>query len=362
MDTDDVETTDVDVDGPRLKPLWGQLGDAEVLFRCIAGSHLHGTSTPSSDLDAKAVHVPAARDILMQRVTKTLKADTKPVVRSAMQPANTPDDIDVESFALATFLHQVARGEAVPLDILFATQLADRRRLDSRWLAIWDAREHLFSKELCAGLVGYANAQVMKYGLKGSRAAALERVVQLLAAHPGGDKMVALKPMLTAIAAAERHVSLFVQANPSGQDVEMLDVCNKRCPLTVRIKQAHDIYARQLENVGERARRAARNDGVDHKAVGHATRVLLQLLELFEHGHITFPRPEAPWLVRLKLGEVPFAQAAGRLEELFDEVEASAAKAKLPDHPDRDWVENVAARAYAEAVARDESCTALGTG
>jgi predicted nucleotidyltransferase len=36
------------------------------------GSHLYGTATPQSDLDYKAVYLPEARDILVQRVQSTV--------------------------------------------------------------------------------------------------------------------------------------------------------------------------------------------------------------------------------------------------------------------------------------------------
>jgi len=36
------------------------------------GSHLYGTATPESDLDCKAVCLPGARDILLQRVQGTM--------------------------------------------------------------------------------------------------------------------------------------------------------------------------------------------------------------------------------------------------------------------------------------------------
>ena len=37
------------------------------LIELRAGSHLYGTDTPSSDTDLKAVHLPTARDILLQQ-------------------------------------------------------------------------------------------------------------------------------------------------------------------------------------------------------------------------------------------------------------------------------------------------------
>ena len=36
------------------------------------GSHLYGTATSRSDIDIKAVYVPPARDILLQRIQATI--------------------------------------------------------------------------------------------------------------------------------------------------------------------------------------------------------------------------------------------------------------------------------------------------
>ena len=36
------------------------------------GSHLYGTSTPLSDIDYKAVYIPEARDIILQRIQGTI--------------------------------------------------------------------------------------------------------------------------------------------------------------------------------------------------------------------------------------------------------------------------------------------------
>ncbi len=47
-------------------------GHARSLVLLRAGAHLYGTATPASDFDAKSVLLPAARDILLQRVQATI--------------------------------------------------------------------------------------------------------------------------------------------------------------------------------------------------------------------------------------------------------------------------------------------------
>lgn len=59
------------------------------------GSHLYGTVTPESDLDIKAVHIPPARDILLQRV-RPLLSESRPKRHGEK---NTAADTDCESFA-----------------------------------------------------------------------------------------------------------------------------------------------------------------------------------------------------------------------------------------------------------------------
>lgn len=80
------------------------------------GSHLYGTSTPASDLDLKAVHLPTARELLLQQVKGVRNDGTK----ADNTRRNTADDVDRESYALQKYLGLAAEGQTVALDMLFA--------------------------------------------------------------------------------------------------------------------------------------------------------------------------------------------------------------------------------------------------
>src|ERR1051326_295946 len=82
------------------------------------GSHLYGTSTPASDLDFKAVYIPSARDILLQRV----KGSIVNARQKAEKEKTLPGEVEEESYSLQRYLELVSEGQTVALDILFAPE------------------------------------------------------------------------------------------------------------------------------------------------------------------------------------------------------------------------------------------------
>ena len=94
-----------------------------------AGSHLYGTATPDSGTDLKAVHLPAAADLLLQRALPvvTPRRERPPGER------NGPDDIDRESHSLQHFLDLLLSGQPMALEMLFAPNGAMTAAPDPLW-------------------------------------------------------------------------------------------------------------------------------------------------------------------------------------------------------------------------------------
>ena len=63
----------------------------------------------------------------------------------------------------------------------------------------------------------------------------------------------------------------------------------------------------------------------------HAVRVGREAIEFLTTGHITFPRPEAPHLLDIKQGRLPFQQVSEEIEELLVKVEEATAVSSLPN-------------------------------
>lgn len=295
------------------------------LVRIAHGSHLFGTSTPSSDQDFKGVHLPSGEAILLQRAEEVI--DRGIVARQGAK--NTADAVDEQSFSLQKFFTMLAKGDTVATEILFAPPL----EADPRWPEIQAMGRSLLSRQ-CKGFVGYCVRQAAKYGIKGSRMGAVRRLLDLLEAGHGSQRLASMADALRAFALEEEHADWLNIPGPNGEDLWHIDCCDRKMPMTVTIGDARKVYARVWETYGERARAAMENVGIDWKAISHAVRVARQAIELLRTGYITFPRPDAAELLAIKQGLRPYAQVSALLEELVAQVHVASAMSILPDSTD----------------------------
>lgn len=104
--------------------------------------------------------------------------------------------------------------------------------------------------------------------------------------------------------------------------------------VTCTIGYCIPIIENYYKNYGDRARKAAMDEGIDWKAISHAVRAAYQIKELLLCKTITFPRPEAKLLTDIKTGKLSYAIVGPMLDALIDEVEVLAANSDLPDKPD----------------------------
>jgi RNA repair pathway DNA polymerase beta family len=309
------------------------------------GSHLYGTATPLSDLDYKAVYLPDARDILLQRVRGTVSLSRE----KAAGEKNLPGDVDREILSLQRYLELLAEGQTVALDMLFAPDAVMARLPSPLWREIQANAPRLLTRR-AAAFVRYCRQQANKYGIKGSRVASARQALTVLTTaetnHGAAAKLAAAEAEVTAFAGASDHAALIDVPLPGDRLVRHLEVCGKRMPFTSSIKLAREIAQRLVEEYGQRALQAERSEGIDWKALSHAVRVGREALELFETGRISFPLPYAAEILSIKRGERPYEAVAETIEELLVAVEAAAASSLLPEHPDQDFIDDLVARAY----------------
>jgi hypothetical protein len=103
-----------------------------------------------------------------------------------------------------------------------------------------------------------------------------------------------------------------------------------------------------------RALQAERNQGADWKALSHAVRVGREALEFLETGRITLPLPFAAEILAIRRGERSYAAVGEEIERLLEAVEGAAARSTLRDEPDRDFIDDLVARAYRASVLNTE--------
>ncbi|HTI44792.1 MAG TPA: nucleotidyltransferase domain-containing protein [Candidatus Nitrosotalea sp.] len=318
------------------------------------GSHLYGTATAQSDLDLKGVYLPAASDILLQRVRPSISLNPG----KAFGERNRPGDVDREFYSLQRYLDLLAGGQSIALDMLFAPESAWLQQPHACWLEIRANTDRLISRRAMA-FVHYCRQQANKFGLKGARLGEARRILGLLEAaearHGGLEKLAVLIDELEVAAHGAKHIGWIDLDSPAGPDgqtkpIRNLEVCGRKIPVTVTLKIAHDIVQRLVDDYGSRALAAERNEGVDWKALSHAVRVAQQAIELFRDHRIVFPLAGASHLRAIRAGTIAYDAVAEEIEQLVQAVEIAAAQSTLPETPDLDFIDDLATRFYRTAV------------
>jgi hypothetical protein len=319
------------------------------IMRMIFGSHLYGTATPESDLDVKAVYLPAARDILLQQVRAAVTGHRE----KAKGEKNTSDDVDFEAYSPAKFLNLLAEGQTVALDMLFAPDSAMLDVPDPLWFEIKALAPRLFSRKT-TGFVGYCRQQARKYGVKGERLSAvrlaLDGLRDIEARHGANEKLEVAAAEVAAMAAAHPLLDVVQLPDGAGSLATYFDVAGKKAIFSASIKAARSMAENLYNEFGERTRAAEANQGVDWKAMSHAVRIARQAVEFLETRHVTFPRPEAAHLLAIKRGHVSYPEVGVEIETLLEAVEHAAETSDLPEAPPESLIDDFIADLHGRII------------
>lgn len=319
----------------------------KALVKMQFGSHVYGTELPTSDLDYKAVFIPTREDLLLQRATKVSRSRST----GPENARNAPGDVDMEEFSLQGYLKLLCEGQTVAVDMLFVPERFYVGKADPVWQSIKASSSEFISSQ-SAAFVGYCRQQANKYGVKGSRMAAAKAVLGLLQAFPLRDTLESHWQLIMKFAEGREHVEIVPiwHANQM-KAIAHLSVCGRKAPCTLRVDRAIEMYQNLWDRYGERSRLAMNSEGVDWKALMHAVRVLHQAEELLMTGKITFPRPEAVYLLQIRTGQLPYPEVAAFIENGMERMDELTEKSPLRKHPNRALAEFIVAGAY-----RDQIC------
>jgi predicted nucleotidyltransferase len=302
----------------------------KIIVKMLFGSHLYGTATEKSDTDYKGIFLPSKKDLILGRVPKSINAST-----GNNNSKNSSVDTDIEFYSLPYFIKLAIEGQTVALDMLHAN--ASNIIGNSQYSAIWDSivaeRKRFYTKNLNA-FVGYARKQAAKYGVKGSRLAAAKKIIAMLSVMDPNQKLSALWHILP----VSEHL-YHIQQSPNG--IRQYQICGKTVQETQTVVYTLKMLNKFYTEYGHRAIEAAKNKGIDWKAVSHAVRAALQVKELLTEGTITFPLKEAELILNIKSGKMDYlTEVSPTLENLMEEVEVLSKTSTLPEKVDIDYWED----------------------
>ena len=296
----------------------------KTIMKGYFGSHLYGTSTPESDVDFKEIYVPHARDILTGNVKEHMSKNT-----NNTSSKNTKDDVDHELYSLKYFFKLAADGETVALDMLHTPQsLVVKSDLPDVWKYIQDNRSRFYTTNMKSYL-GYVRKQASKYGVKGSRLAVLRQALKRSnewGQYFDNGAVIRLSHMKNVLPIGEFASWVETENEKTGKQT-FYNLLDRKFQDTLTNKEFNAILVKLEENYGERARKAEANEGIDWKALSHACRGGLQLLEIYKTGDLVYPLQDAPFILDVKLGKHTFKTVQEFLEDIVGQVEHAAEQA-----------------------------------
>ena len=317
------------------------------------GSHLYGTSTPASDLDIKGLHIPTARDILIQKIQPVINSNRS----KGPKEKNTSEDVDYEYFSPGKYLALLAAGQTVALDMLFAPESSYLSIPDIRWSKIKKFAPNILTKKT-ASFVGYCRNQAYKYGVKGDRVGAarlaLDFLLKVEQSNGGSSKLGDVAHEVFDFIAKHPDKSELlshgIDIDSNDSEIPHLRICGRKAAFTASIKSAREIAQGLVNEYGDRALAAEMNNGVDWKGLSHAVRIASEAIEFLTTEHITFPRPEAAYLLDIKLGKVSPQIVGNHIDQLLVDVETALAQSKLPEGFDQSLIDNFIEEMHREIV------------
>lgn len=315
------------------------------IMKCLFGSKLYGTATPQSDTDYKEVFIPSAEEILLGKYQDVISQGT-----GDNHSKNTSEDVDNDKYSLRKYINLLIDGDTFAMDMLHATSnpncVVSMENPDV-WMFIYNNRSKFYTCNMKSYL-GYLRKQSGKYGVKGTRLAALRKVVDILKEvedtvtlhYPTGDKVVNVKvgEICDNLPVDEFLHFVEVDIPQKGGKQRFYEVLGRRFQMTISVAEMKKSIYKLWDEYGDRARAAEANHGIDWKALHHALRAGLQIKEIYETGDLCYPLKDAEYLIEVKQGKHTFKSIQQHLEQVIEEVEMLAqqkAKEGMPKIVDR---------------------------
>ncbi len=323
------------------------------------GSVVYGTEVSESDTDIKGIFLPSGKDILLQTAPRSVQQSTRP----KDQPKNRPEDIDREYVSLHGYIQDLLEGHIYALDMLFTPESWYRTAPHDAWIQIRQNKDRFLHSGISL-FANYCRKQADKYGIKGSRLEAIKVTCEFLRTLPSQDRLRDHWEKVQDFVRTyqESHESLPKRSGDSsfidvislqssiGKNGSLLNVCDRKVENHTQVKLAIDMYQKILNHYAERVRQTERGKDIDWKALMHAVRVCEQAKELLLTGHITFPRPEREWLLKIRQGNVPYPIVAQTIERGLEALSTAQGQSSLPQSPDHTFGDSLICRFYRDVV------------
>lgn len=312
----------------------------KLLFTSIFGSKLYGANTPTSDTDWKQIYLPDFVGLL-----RGVRLKNKPSSTGNDKSGNTEADIDLEMIPLQVLATDFLGGQSYALELVFhALQRSEDEEstVDPMFVDFCKKLSEEYLTSDVSSMLRFAVDQANKYGIKGTRLNELRQFDQMLKDAYTTDHMDEHSKL---------HDSVYFKTSTEAYDLEHIKNAMYNGPKSKHPEDRLDMSTialgkvfgweitfteaiarttKMLSKFGDRAKKAANDNGTEWKSMSHALRVADQVIDILSEHSLEFPLKHGNYYREVKLGMHSFESASLELEKRMLLVEKWKRDTKLP--------------------------------
>lgn len=307
--------------------------ERKILYRCLSGSKLYGTNTPTSDDDFVSVLMPLPKDVLGLQKMEQTDASTK---ASSENRRNTKDDVDDHQYALNYYLHLVINGNPNLTEILFAPE-ASILATSPEFEELRENKLKLISNRVYHSFSGFAYSQMQKLLVKKERFVSLGEATKFL------EEMYPriVEPFYPVEYSMTEDVANVLNKIVKHYKGSKNDIQSFHKGLSTKI--VYQKIKSEYENYGWRVKTDTFETlGYDTKFASHAIRLFAEAEELLKTGSIKYPLEKADLIKDVKNGKFEVDKLIEIYENMKREADKAYERSVLIDKPDfnfaNDWI------------------------
>lgn len=319
--------------------------DYQLVYLTRFGSELYGTNKPGkSDIDLKGIYLVSKNDLLLGQAQHHVGNST-----GEKNKRNTEKDIDIDLWSIHKFIKHLSEGDTGAIDMYFSMFRNDTiEYVNVEIQRYLQAQKQEFLTKNVKSFTGYCLGQAQKYGIKGSRYGDL-LVIQTLLDDWWLLKELKGKEPIAMEFTNSCHLELIELKHCSFVEKDNKDyfsVLGKLYQLTISAEEFKRRLEKQIDAYGDRAKAAM--EGIDWKALSHAYRAIIQIVELLRVNYITFPLVKANDIKKVKYDctKADLPKILEKISRLMDQTETLVQASQLPDNVDKEEIDKIILTIY----------------